>query len=363
MSSMDRGISQDEKAATVIFGTLLIILVTITLVSGLALMASATMKQNAERQAIIDAQKNENLKIVSIKPTSSSEFSPYWDSLNITVLNLDVLDSKIAAISINGDYMMNYFLKDEDGKPFLISGTGYPMPFNSTYKAEIPADKSYQICLSLGGIHSSDEINFLGTLPASVTLNNFPGKAFSNFSYLVKVYDSSNSNITFNEGSDFTIDENSSVLTIPAGSIMAPGTNYTVAYTTFLNGNMGPMYVKRTDPITVEIISDRTNIFSKRFMPPEPIAEVQFLDGGQVMLDASKSNAPDGFITSYKWAVYDISNTLTYGGFNDNATPLEGIKVETDLTKTRTVDLEVTNNYGMVSRLSDLGRSGNITVT
>lgn len=354
MSSMGRGIFKDEKAATVVFGTLLIILVTITLVSGLALVASLTMKQNAERQAVLDAAKNENLKIVTIRPTASFDPS-YWDSLNITVLNLDILDSNIAAISINGNFMMNYFLKDENGKLFLINGTSYPVVYNSSHKALIPAGKSSQICI--GSIHTSEStpIYYTGS-PSSVNLSNFPSKEYSNYKVFVRVYNST-TNYPLNgfgeglPGEDFYVDENTSTLWMTNASISAG--DYNVNYTTFLPGTLGYNELQTTDAITVEIISDRTNIFSKRFMPPEPIAEIQDLGGGKYLLDASKSNAPDGFITSYKWTIYDATNNIMGN--------LTGIKV-TNNTSNVNIDLTVTNNYGMISKLSDVGRAGKISI-
>lgn len=367
MSFKGRGLFQDERAATVVFGTLLIILVTITVVSALALSISVAQKNAMDRESAIEAAENENLKIVSIQPTASDYplYSSYWDSLNITVLNLDILDSKVSAVSINGNYMMNYFLIDENRAPFLISGTDYPMTFDSRRRAEIPAGKARQIWI--GGVHTSENITPSSSSP-NVSLSNFPDKAYSDFSYLVKVY---NSTASFNYGSDFTVDENNSILTL-LNSSFVPGTNYTVEYTTFLNGNIGPMQVSKKDPITVEIISDRINVYKKMFVPPVPLAEVQYKsetrpDGSYdqyLLLDASDSYDPDsdGFITGYRWAIYNGTGAKLYG-FDEEDTPLKGIKVRPALNLSDTpfiIDLEVTDDTGMVSRLSET--SGNITV-
>lgn len=367
MSFKGRRLFQDERAATVVFGTLLIILVTITVVSALALSISVAQKNAMDRQSAIEASENENLEIVSIQPTASDYplYSSYWDSLNITVLNLDILDFRVSAVSINGNYMMNYFLVDEYGEPFLISGTDYPMTFDSRRRAEIPAGKARQIYI--GGVHTSEEIN-LPTVLATVPLNNFPDKAYSDFSYLVKVY---NSTASFNYGSDFTVDENSSTITLLNSSIV-PGTNYTVEYTTFLNGNMGPMQVSKKDPITVEIISDRINVYKKMFVPPVPLAEVQYKSEYRpngsldqyLLFDASDSYDPDsdGFITGYRWAIYNSTGAKLYG-FDEEDIPLKGVKVRPALNLLDTpftIDLEVTDDTGMVSRLSET--SGNITI-
>ncbi|WP_440946420.1 hypothetical protein ACSAZL_20595 [Methanosarcina sp. T3] len=368
MSFKGRGIFQDERAATVVFGTLLIILVTITVVSALALSISVAQKNAMDRQSAIEASENENLKIVSIQPTASDYplYSSYWDSLNITVLNLDILDSRVSAVSINGNYMMNYCLIDENREPFLISGTDYPMTFDSRRRAEIPAGKARQI--HIGGIHTSENITPLSSSPVNVSLNNLPDKAYSDFSYLVRVY---NSTASFNYGSDFTVDENSSILTLLNDSIV-PGTNYTVEYTTFLGGNMGPMQVSKNDPITVEIISDRINVYKKMFVPPIPLAEVQYKSelrpNGSVdqylLFDASDSYDPDsdGFITGYRWAIYNGTGAKVYG-FDEGDAPLRGIKVRPALNLLDTpftIDLEVTDDTGMVSKLSET--SGNITI-
>jgi len=356
MSSMDRGIFQDERAATVVFGTLMIILVTITVASSLALMASLSQKNAMERQSVLDAAENENLKIVTIKPTSSSlnSYESNWESLNITILNLDILDSDIAAISINDDFIINYFLINESGG-FDPDINGNPKIYNASKKIAVPSEESVQI--HVGGVPILGTVYYDGSF---TPLNNSPDEAYPNIdsSGWLDIYDSNgiligNSSFTVVDNHlNSNIIVNSSIPTINTG-------NYNVIYTAFLNSKLDPHYsdFKTTHSINVEILSERTNLFSKRFMPPMPIADVQSKtdeSGNYLVLDASDSSDLDGFITSYKWEIY--SN-------NDNATPIEslsGNKVRTEDASNVNIDLIVTNNYGMISKLSDI--SGKITI-
>lgn len=361
MSFTDRGIFQDEKAATVVFGTLMIILVTITVVSSLALMASLSQKNAMERQSVLEAAENENLKIVTIKPTAGSldSYESNWESLNITVMNLDILDSDIAAISINDDFMINYFLIDENGN-FDLDGNGNPKIYNVSKKITVPTEESIQI--HVGGIPILGTVHYNGSF---ISLNNSPSEAYPNIdsSGWLDIYDSNNTRIG---NSDFTVKDNQLVLTNVNLSI--PENDYIVKYTTFLNYKLDPHYddFQTTRSIKVEIISERTNLFSKRFMPPNPIAEIQVkseIVGGiprdYLLLDASNSNAPDGFITSYRWEVYNSTGKIY--GFEEGDEQLSGIKARPTMLNLPdaniTIDLEVKNNYGMVSRLSDI--SGN----
>lgn len=359
MFSKHRGFHQDDRASSVMFATLLLILVAITVVSGLALMISVTQKENMDRQTLLEAQKNENLKIVTIHPTKNDLDSKYWDSLDFTVLNSDINEARINAISINNKFFLNCFLMNENGK-LIEDKKENPLKYNASNKITVPAEKAVQI--HVGGIPLLGTVNYNGS--SFTPLNNSPSDAYPNVdsSGWLDVYDSSGIHVGHG---DFTVTDNQVAANNVNVSGSIPNGDYNVTYTTFLNNELNPNdpqtqeLFATTHSITVEIISGRVNLFSKRFMPPIPVADVQSKtdgSGNYLILDASNSNDLDGFITSYLWEIYPT---------NDNATPLEsltGNKERTNHASNVNIDLIVTNNYGMVSRLSDPGRSGRIPI-
>jgi len=466
MLSMDRGFLQDERGVTVIFGTLMLILIIIAGVSGLALIISESQKNMMERQERIEAVENENLKIVSIDPSVRSGGATSWDAMNITVLNVDILDSKISAVSLNDKFSINYVLLDGRGNFITHRGTDYPIIYNYRTRAEIPAGKSSQIHVGIPDleIYTEEDIDLSDWRDDNkldedwnVSLENSPWKAYSDPEYWVNISDSYGNSFSEDDG-DFDLDENNSVITInhlgdmnlnvtdeidthgwndPVlepyviyplnyGPIsLAPyfinvsyagnGTeimqslsnwtvesdlehlkfystgmsndtiynvnytradaNFTVHYTTVFEGFPESMEVGKSEPITVEIISSLVNIFKQMFMPPEPLAEVQvkterrLVNGSEtwedfLLLDASNSYDPDGFITSYRWEV-TCNGTEELYGFEDGDAELRGTKARPkglDLVSAYniTIDLEVKDDTGMVSRLSDT--SGKIVI-
>ena len=105
-------------------------------------------------------------------------------------------------------------------------------------------------------------------------------------------------------------------------------------------------------------------------MPPVPLAEVQvksecvnassnkFRD--VLILDASDSFDPDdGFITEYRWAVWNNTSTSIYD-YNLTGMKVRPVKLNLTTCQNVEIDLKVRDDTGMVSRLSQ--RSGNITI-
>ena len=103
-------------------------------------------------------------------------------------------------------------------------------------------------------------------------------------------------------------------------------------------------------------------------MPPVPLAEVQvkseWISSNKtrdyLILDASESFDPDdGFITEYRWAVWNNSTQMIY---DYNLTGMKVRPVDLNLTTARNIeiDLSVRDDTGMFSNLSH--RSGNITI-
>ncbi|MDI9633490.1 MAG: hypothetical protein QFX32_05460 [Methanolinea sp.] len=82
---MYRPAERDERAVSVIVGTLMLILVTVTAAAGLAVMVSQMQKEEMNRQTHQAAVKNELLKINGIRPVYNETTVPRRRSI-ITVI-------------------------------------------------------------------------------------------------------------------------------------------------------------------------------------------------------------------------------------------------------------------------------------
>jgi len=137
----------------------------------------------------------------------------------------------------------------------------------------------------------------------------------------------------------------------------------------FLKDFGDPWKIRADQPVSIDVltITDLGNNFMEVFAPPVPIADVKIEteDIGMayrdvLILDASESYDLDGFISDYNWSVY----------YNDSGTfrahYQQGKKIRANLSGIITgiepikIDLEVTDNTGMVAKLSSI--SGNITI-
>lgn len=150
---------ENEDGVSVIVGTLMLILITVIAATGLAIMISEFQKEDMERQSHIRNVEHENLGLPYIDLTNNKTFwnewsagtitgSGNWSTLALTILNLDVADSYVIAISVNGRYAKNYTFNDVEYSP--------------TKRLLIPARKSrenVQINFTL----SFDEPFFVGT--------------------------------------------------------------------------------------------------------------------------------------------------------------------------------------------------------
>ncbi len=448
----------DERGVSVIFGTLMLILITITAASGIALMVSTMQKEAMDRESHLAAVENENLRIISIDPVGNST---HWNSINVTILNLNTADSYITGINMNKDFSINYMANDKSGD--LDHYKGYPVIYNFNKRVLIPATRSKEICLNFSGItvNSTEEFDVSGWVNSNkdytYSLVNHPGIVYSDIiypgvDYSEIVYNSSSH--VFIGNTDYTIDHQAGNITLLASgamnihftevinvtgwgnnsvnftfSLLYPpvkvgsesvsnstiphfnaSNNYTMNYTagnitligTDFGGNMTnstsnnysityttsdtiynityrtdfqtfspPMSLRKADSIVLNVITSHINIFKQTFMPAVPLAEVQFETerivntSGSVsfrqylILDASRSFDPDGSITAYRWAVWNNSTELIY---NYNLTGVMARPTKLNLTEATNVkiDLEVHDDTGMVSRLSQ--RGGNITI-
>ena len=375
----------DESGVSVIIGTLMLILITITAASGLALMVSGMQKEAMERESHLAAVASENLRIISIDPVENSTDPAQWDSVNVTLMNLNTADSRVTAISLNGMHARNYLAKDASGNLDYYEGyPSYPVVYNFKKRVIVPAAGSKEICLNFSGIvvdtsDTSEKIDVSGWNNISkdhpfTPLNRpYTRAMYPNVNYsTVKIYNNSASGLRVNESGNYSIDHIAGTITLLGGGNMTNTSNYifnctTTRFDTFTS----PPLVDCDDPLTIEVITSLINIFKRTFMPPVPLAEVQFeterlVDSGgnesyrnYLILDASESFDPDGFITGYWWAVWNNSSEEIY---YYNLTGMKARPVELNLTTCENVeiDLEVLDDTGMVSWLSQ--RSGNITI-
>ena len=94
----------DNRGVSVVVGALMLIIIVVTAASALALFVSEAQKGEMERESHIAAVGNEELEVSYIDLEKSSTF---WGSMNITILNLNVEDSYVTAISVNDRYATN----------------------------------------------------------------------------------------------------------------------------------------------------------------------------------------------------------------------------------------------------------------
>jgi flagellin-like protein len=108
---------ESDEAVSVIVGTLLLILITVTAAAGLAIMVSEFQKEEMERQSHLQDVENEELRIMGLaliydgaawNESINSTNPGNWSSLDLDILNMNVEDSRITAVSINGWYASSF---------------------------------------------------------------------------------------------------------------------------------------------------------------------------------------------------------------------------------------------------------------
>lgn len=105
----------DNRGVSVVVGALMLIIIVVTAASALALFVSEAQKGEMERESHIAAVGNEELVVSYIDLEKSSTF---WGSMNITILNLNVENSYVTAISVNDRYATNC---TSDGETFNLA--------------------------------------------------------------------------------------------------------------------------------------------------------------------------------------------------------------------------------------------------
>ncbi|GEM_PF-3441274 len=315
-----------------------------------------------------------------------SEFAPvrvaaHWHSVNATIMNLNTDDSHITAISLNGMHAMNYRAKDASGN--LDYYREYPVGYNFKKRVMVPTAGSKEICLNFTGtvINTSEDGNITFTgwtnnsddyiypLPKNPRVA-YPYVLYPDMVYSATVKNVTGGNVIATPSGNYIMDDITGNITLLGTGSMTNTSSYNIAYTTRFETFTPPLPVSKSDPLTIEVITSLINIFKRTFMPPVPLAEVQFeterlVDGDNVsyrdylILDASESFDPDGFITEYRWAVWDNSTSI-YDYNNLTGMKVRPVKLNLTTCQNVEIDLEVRDDTGMISRLSQ--RSGNITI-
>jgi flagellin-like protein len=104
----------NDQAVSVIVGTLMLILITVTAAAGLAVMISTMQKDEMNRQTHIAAVKNENITILNVAfENNQTEWVDVpnpknWSSVRVTLLNMNIDDVTVMGIAINGQYALNF---------------------------------------------------------------------------------------------------------------------------------------------------------------------------------------------------------------------------------------------------------------
>jgi len=137
-----------EEGVSVIVGTLLLILITVTAASGLAIMVSELQKGEMTRQSHQAAVKNEQLAIHRIDPSYNSSTGEL-EILNITILNLNTVSSRINLVGIS------------DGEKELYPSnfsSGNEQHNNTAARLDIPGGKTRDISINTSGNFSTSPI-------------------------------------------------------------------------------------------------------------------------------------------------------------------------------------------------------------
>ena len=141
MITMGRHVN--ENGVSVIVGTLLLILITVTAAAGLALMVSQMQKDEMNRQSHLTAVKNEQILVSGVTFESSpadwdrffwppnGTLNQSYSAVTFSLTNLNNEESRIIGISLNDKYPHNFTVIDDSATPIYI-------PYNFSYPAPLP---------------------------------------------------------------------------------------------------------------------------------------------------------------------------------------------------------------------------------
>ncbi|MDK2917215.1 MAG: hypothetical protein PWR16_821 [Methanoculleus sp.] len=349
---------ENEDGVSVIVGTLMLILITVTAAAGLAIMISEFQKEDMERQSHIRSVEHENLSLTHIDLTNNKTFwnnwsngtitdSGNWSTLDLTILNLNIDDSYVTAISVNGRYAKNYTYNDVEYSP--------------TKRLLIPARKSREN-VQINFTSSFEEPFFVGTGEAldvrvMTSLYNTFERTFEQPTPIVHftirtedlgfvdrdllVLDGSDS---FDDGAvtawNWAIDDGSK--TVPAGN-WADSANIT---TSFAEGRKATARLDSSGPLRINLtVTDDAGMTSSSqytYIPANPMfnpaTNLQVtVNGNQVnatVLDIGGKPVKGVVVNFVK--TYDAYGNLTMSDWS-RATDANGVALSTKLDGTGTI--------------------------
>jgi FlaG/FlaF family flagellin (archaellin) len=144
---------QNESGVSVIIGTLLLILITVTAAAGLAIMVSQMQKDEMNRQSHLAAVKGEKIEILNIglkndpgawnqSPFNVTENQSWnnWSSITLTLSNLNTDEVRVIGIAINDRYTRNY-------STITDTPLSVPVPYNVSNHEylTLPGTKSQKV--------------------------------------------------------------------------------------------------------------------------------------------------------------------------------------------------------------------------
>lgn len=407
----------DTRGVSVIIGAMLLIIIAVTAATAIAYMVTNLQRDIAEKESLTTAIELEELDITKISLYQEATIDDFEGVYEIvmgkaeTEIGYRILNktpkwdssSGITKLELVEDTPLSY------GKYLLhVSGNGWisktfePFEYESNenltlsfwIRVESGSD-NVEIMLYNDGsetdikgitVNSSweekefstskkfDEVKFSG-IRGNVYLDNLK---YTNPGYWGEIeLTIRNLNIDKSTLKEVAIKKhfahNYSVFTRKGKEVFTPTYPYDIpAHSTapvrmdFLTDFGSPVHIETTESIETLLITSLGNNFADAFAPPVPSANVEVVteDLGiayrdVLILDASESYDPDGFITEYGWEIFvynkpDDTYELLY-----NHT---GRKLRQELNQTGPfkIDLVVTDDSGMVAKLSE--QSGKISI-
>jgi flagellin-like protein len=154
----------NDKGVSVIIGTLLLILITVTAAAALGLMISQMEKDTMNRQTHLAAVSSENISILNVAFYENqtdwngwngtiNENCQNWSSARLTLSNLNINSVLIMGIAFNDYYVINY----SDSSPMDPLRNIY----NSSNYLTIPAESSKTIYVDFVANASNDPQGFV----------------------------------------------------------------------------------------------------------------------------------------------------------------------------------------------------------
>jgi hypothetical protein len=283
----------NEEAVSVIVGTLILILITVTAAAGLAIMVSQLQKAEMDRQSHLAAVKGEQILILS--PGFTNDWlawnqTPFnvtagqswnnWSSVTFTLSNLNTDDVNVIGISINNQYARNFTeLIDSPAPrrvPYDVSDRDYlTIPGSISRKIQInftddfpspqyAADGEQVTIKVMTSLYNVFEKSFRP--PNPVFLTRIETEDLGAMQRHVIVLDGSASTAD-NEVIDWNWTVNSSALTIPVPGTWADISNVTVNYSRGKIVRVSPpdpgpfrISLKVTDDVGMTRVSDPVDI-------------------------------------------------------------------------------------------------------